>query len=248
MKLSLVMPARNEQSLVCRTMRRLVTALHRAQIPHEIIVVDDQSTDRTAARVQAFADRYPTTRLVRNTSSPGVGCAIQCGLQHATGEAVVIVMADGSDDPHDVVQYYRTLATGVDCVFGSRFVRGAHVIGYPWHKLILNRLANWFVQALFWLPYNDVTNAFKGYRRHVIEGIQPILSHHFNVTVELPLKAVVRGYSYAVIPISWQQRARGTSQLRIKEMGSRYLFIVLYVWLERLLSRGDYRRSDTCVS
>ena len=248
MTLSVIMPARNEQSLVCRTVRRLRHVLQRAHIAHEILVIDDYSTDHTAARVRAFAGRHSTVRLVRNALTPGVGRAIQCGLQHATGDAMVIVMADDSDAPEDVVQYYRALAGGVDCAFGSRFMRGARVVGYPWHKWLLNRLANRCIQLLFWLPYNDVTNAFKGYRRHVIDGIQPILSHQFNITVELPLKAIVRGYSYTVLPTSWTQRRRGVSKLRIREMGSRYLFIVLYVWLERLLSRGDYRRSDACVS
>jgi dolichol-phosphate mannosyltransferase len=108
----------------------------------------------------------------------------------------------------------------------------------------LNRLANWFIKVLFRLNFNDVTNAFKCYRRNVIEGLQPILACHFNLTVELPLKAIVRGYSYAVVPINWYGRQQGVSKLKIKEMGSRYLFIVLYVLLESLLSRGDYRRRD----
>jgi len=165
-----------------------------------------------------------------------------------TGDAAAIMMADGSDHPEDLVRYYQCLERGAECVFGSRFIRGSRVIGYPWHKLALNRLANWFIQLLFWLPYNDVTNAFKCYRRHVIESIQPLLSQHFNIMVELPLKAIVRGYAYTVVPIRWQQRQQGFSKLRIHEMGSRYLFIVLYVWLEKLLSRGDYYRADRAAA
>jgi dolichol-phosphate mannosyltransferase len=76
----------------------------------------------------------------------------------------------------------------------------------------------------------------------VIEGVQPLLSNHFNLTVELPLKAVVRGYSYAILPTSWRGRTAGRSKLDLREMGSRYLFIVLYVFLESHLSRGDYRQ------
>ena len=151
-------------------------------------------------------------------------------------------MADGSDDPADLVRYQRLLERGYDCAFGSRFVAGAEVDDYPPVKLVINRLANWFVRALFRTGYNDTTNAFKAYRREVIETVQPLLSNHFNLTVELPLKAVVRGHSYAVIPISWRNRAHGASKLAMQEMGSRYLFIVLYVFLERHLSRGDYRR------
>jgi dolichol-phosphate mannosyltransferase len=156
-------------------------------------------------------------------------------------------MADASDDPQDLVRYFRKIEEGYECVFGSRFIRGSQIRDYPPHKLLLNRLANSFVRLLFWIPFNDVTNAFKCYRREVIEGMRPLLSHHFNLTVELPLKAIVRGYSYAVIPISWTNRASGMSKLRIKEMGSRYLFIVLYLWLEKMLSRGDYHRRRTEV-
>jgi dolichol-phosphate mannosyltransferase len=157
---------------------------------------------------------------------------------------VAIMMADGSDHPEDLVRYHRLLDEGWDCAFGSRFIRGSKVHGYPPTKLIVNRLANWFVRALFRHRYNDTTNAFKAYRREVIETIQPLFSNHFNLTVEMPLKAIVRGHSYRVIPISWINRTAGTAKLAMREMGSRYVFIVLYVWLEHTLSRGDYRRRD----
>ena len=129
----------------------------------------------------------------------------------------------------------------VDCVFGSRFIRGGRTVDYPSVTLIVNRIANHLIRVLFGLRYNDITNAFKLYRRPVIEGLKPFLSPHFNLTVELPLKAIVRGYSYAVVPNEWINRKSGVSKLRIQEMGSRYLFIVLYCLIEKWLSRGDYR-------
>ncbi|MEN9567042.1 MAG: hypothetical protein RLZZ69_2238, partial [Cyanobacteriota bacterium] len=147
-----------------------------------------------------------------------------------------------SDSPDDLVRYYFKLQEGYECVFGSRFVKGGRVIDYPVHKLTINRLANLFLKILFGLDYNDTTNAFKAYRRNVVEGIFPLISHHFNLTVEMPLKAIIRGYSYTTIPISWQNRQTGVSKLKIKEMGSRYLFIALYLFLEKMLSRGDYVR------
>jgi dolichol-phosphate mannosyltransferase len=159
-----------------------------------------------------------------------------------------VMMADGSDSPADLAAYYRKLEEGWDCVFGSRFIHGGRVVDYPSHKLVLNRLANWLIQVLFRLRLNDTTNAFKAYRREVVEGMQPLISPHFNLTVEMPLKAIVRGYSYTVIPISWTNRQAGISKLKIKEMGSRYLFIVMYIWLERMLSRGDYHRSQAAAA
>jgi len=164
-----------------------------------------------------------------------------------TGDAVTIVMADGSDDPEDVVAYQRLLAAGYDCAFGSRFMTGSRVSNYPRFKFVVNRLVNLGIRLLFGHGYNDTTNAFKAYRREVIENVQPLLSHHFNLTVELPLKAVVRGHSYAITPISWRNRKTGLSQLHLQEMGSRYAFIILSVFLEHHLSRGDYRRPDVAA-
>jgi dolichol-phosphate mannosyltransferase len=241
-KLSVVIPARNEEGAVEETVSALLCTLRAEAIPFEIVVVDDGSTDQTALFVRALSARYAEIRLVQNTGRHGFGMAVRCGLHQASGDAVAIVMADSSDSPDDVVQCYRRLLEGPDCVFGSRFIRGSRVRDYPIHKLVLNRLANWFIKALFGVSFNDFTNAFKLYRREVIEGMRPLISPHFNLTVEMPLKAMTRGYSFAVVPISWTNRQTGISKLKIKEMGSRYLFIVLYLWLEKHLARGDYHR------
>lgn len=179
---------------------------------------------------------------IRSPSPPGFGFAVRAGLDVFTGDAVAVVMADGSDSPSDVLRYKRLLEEGYDCAFGSRFVRGSLVRDYPKLKLLLNRIVNFGIRLLFRHGYNDTTNAFKAYRREVIETVQPLLSNHFNLTVELPLKAIVRGHSYAITPISWTNRRTGVSKLSLQEMGSRYAFIVLYVFLEHHLSRGDYKR------
>jgi dolichol-phosphate mannosyltransferase len=242
LKLSIVVPAQNEEGCLEETLQNLVAALRPQRIPFEIIVADDHSTDQTALRANRMSAEYPEIRLVQNTGRQGFGMAVRLGVDHAGGDAVAVVMADGSDRPADLVTYYRKLLEGYDCVFGSRFIRGGGVTGYPIHKLILNRMANWFIKSIFRLPYNDITNAFKMYHRNAIEGIQPLISPHFNLTVEMPLKAIVRGYSYAIVPITWTTRKSGITKLKLKEMGSRYLFIVMYLWLEKHLSRGDYRR------
>jgi dolichol-phosphate mannosyltransferase len=214
-------------------------------VPHEIVVVDDGSTDRTWQLLNETVRRIPELVPIRNPGPHGFGRAIQRGLAAFTGDAVVIMMADESDDCRDVVRYWEVLGDGWDCVFGSRFLKGGGVIDYPHVKLCLNRLANGFVRLLFGIRLNDTTNAFKAYRREVIEGCMPILSPHFNITVELPLKAIVRGYSWTTIPITWRNRRTGIAKLKIREMGSRYFFIVAYVWLEKYFSRGDFRRTDT---
>jgi dolichol-phosphate mannosyltransferase len=248
LRLSIVMPAQNEEGAVTQTIVALRATLTRARIPFEILVVNDHSADRTEEILTLLSSEFPDVRYVNNDRPKGFGRAIQTGLEHYSGDAVCIVMADASDDPNDVVKYYRKLQEGNECVFGSRFMRGSRVIDYPGHKLLINRLANAFVKAIFRLPLNDTTNAFKAYRREVIQGVSPIISPHFNITVELPLKAITRGYSYAIVPINWYNRKTGVSKLKIREMGSRYLYIVLSIWLERQLVQGDYRRVSAPVA
>ena len=240
--LSIVLPARNEEGCIASTVKHLHLELSLQNVPHEIIVVDDHSTDGTWELLQKVASENSNLRPVQNLGEPGFGRAIAFGLGQMRGDAAVIMMADESDDCRDVVRYWQKLNEGWDCVFGSRFMKGGGVIDYPRVKLFVNRLANRFLSVLFRMKLNDTTNAFKAYRKTVIEGCQPLISPHFNLTVELPLKAIVRGYSWMVIPITWRNRRTGEAKLKITEMGSRYLFICLYIWLEKYFSRGDYRK------
>ena len=240
--LSIVIPARDEEGCICSTVEHLHLELRLQGIPHEIVVVDDDSSDNTWLLLKDLQQRMPELKPVQNRGQHGFGRAIICGLDNMSGDAVVIMMADESDDCRDVVRYWQELNKGFDCVFGSRFIKGGGVIDYPRIKLAINRLANKFLQIFFKIKLNDTTNAFKAYRREVIDGCRPLIASHFNLTVEIPLKAIVRGYSWTVIPITWRNRRTGVAKLKIKEMGSRYLFICLYIWLEKYLARGDYKK------
>jgi dolichol-phosphate mannosyltransferase len=243
-KLSVIIPARDEEGCIASTVEHLHLELDLNQVPHEIVVVDDGSTDRTWSIVQQLKERIPAVLPLRNTGRNGFGRAVIYGLNHMTGDAAVIMMADESDDCHDVVRYWNKLNEGWDCVFGSRFMKSGCVIDYPWLKLRINRLANKFLQLLFNIQLNDTTNAFKAYRKTVIDGCSPLIAPHFNLTVEIPLKAIVRGYTWTVIPITWRNRRTGIAKLKIREMGSRYLFICLHIWLEKYFSRGDYMKAQ----
>jgi len=243
MKLSLVIPTRNEAPQIASTITGLCETLDGAGISnYEVLVVDDGSTDDTTNIVDGLATADGRIRVERNPGPHGFGRAVRVGLDRFTGDAVVITMADASDDPGDVVEYYRILRDRAECAFGSRWIRGARRSGYPGLKLGINRVVNTLIRLMFGLRYNDVTNAFKGYRRCVVDGCRPFVSPHFNLTIEIPLKAITRGYTYEVLPIGWRKRAAGTSSLLLKEQGSRYLFVLLNVWFEWLLVRHDYRR------
>ena len=240
--LSIVMPARDEEGCICSTVEHLHLELRLNNIPHEIVVVDDGSSDATWSLLQNLQQSIPELKPVQNRGPHGFGRAIICGLDNMSGDAVVIMMADESDDARDAVRYWQELNRGYDCVFGSRFIKGGGTIDYPGFKLVINRLANKFIQLFFGVKLNDTTNAFKAYRSEVIDGCRPLIAPHFNLTIEIPLKAIVRGFSWTVIPITWRNRRTGVAKLKIKEMGSRYLFICLYIWLEKYLSRGDYKK------
>jgi len=239
---SVVIPAQDEEESLPPTVRAIHAAFRQAGVAHEIVVVDDGSKDGTWAVLQALRAEVPALAPVQNPGPHGIGRAIVCGFSHMKGDACVIMMADSSDSPEDALTYWRLLNAGWDCVLGSRFIKGGRVIDYPRLKLAINRLANLFIKVLFHIALNDTTNAFKAYRRTVVDGCRPLIAPHFNILVELPLKAIVRGYSWTVTPISWQNRKHGQAKLKIKEMGSRYFFICMYVWLEKYFSRGDYRR------
>ncbi|HTV76080.1 MAG TPA: glycosyltransferase family 2 protein [Candidatus Baltobacteraceae bacterium] len=239
---SVVIPARDEAESLPATVEHLHLELSLNNIPHEVVVVDDGSQDKTWEVLQHLRKKIPALYPIQNTGEHGFGRAVTFGLRRCTGDAVVIMMADESDDARDAVRYWKLLNEGWDCVFGSRFVKGGGVIDYPKVKLFVNRLANFFIRCIFRIPLNDTTNAFKAYRRAVIQGCEPLIAPHFNLTVEIPLKAIVRGYSWTVVPITWRNRRFGAAKLKIKEMGSRYFFICAYVWLEKYFSRGDFRK------
>lgn len=242
MKLSIVIPAYNEEGSITETLLKLYETLLKYKVDHEIVVVNDNSKDKTEKLLSELKVQIPSLNYFTNEGPNGFGYAVRYGLDRFTGDCVAIMMADLSDDPEDLIRYYNKMQEGFDCVFGSRWIKGGKVIDYPWLKKIINRVANTIVRIFMGIRYNDTTNAFKLYRKEVITGLKPFLSPHFNLTLELPLKAIIRGYSYSVIPNSWTNRKYGESKLKIKEMGSRYFFILMYCWIEKQFSRGDYKK------
>lgn len=240
MKLSIVVPAHNEAGNIVRCIEAIRDRLDgEPDIPFEIVCVDDNSTDDTASLIAAESEVDSRIRLIRRSPPSGFGRAVRSGLEAITGDVVMVFMADLSDDPDDIVRYYRKIQEGYDCVFGSRFMKGSSTQGYPRFKLVVNRIVNHAVRLLFWTRLNDLTNAFKCYRREVIESCGPYKACHFNITLELSLSALIRRYEIAQIPIRWHGRTWGRSNLRLREMGRKYLCTLIMLLAQRMLIQDD---------
>jgi dolichol-phosphate mannosyltransferase len=239
-KLSIVIPAFNEEKTIADCIHGLQTCLRDThKIPYEIIVVNDNSTDATEGIVRAEIAEDRAVHIVNRTPPGGFGRAIRSGMEAVKGDIVVVYMADLSDSPDDVVAYYRKIREGYDCVFGSRFIKGSEVENYPTVKLIVNRVVNRCIQVMFWTRFNDLTNAFKAYRTAVIRDCGPYRACHFNLTLEMSLGALIRDYHIAQIPTRWHGRTWGSSNLRLGEMGRRYLSTLLMMFFQRHLIADD---------
>jgi dolichol-phosphate mannosyltransferase len=239
-KLSVVIPAFNEEKTIGECIRELRSCLcDKHQIPYEIIVVNDNSRDGTEEIVRAEMAGDERIRIINRTPPGGFGRAVRSGMEAVKGDVVVVYMADLSDSPDDVVAYYAKIREGYDCVFGSRFIKGSEVHNYPLVKLIANRIVNRCVQVMFWTRFNDLTNAFKAYRIAVIRDCGPYRACHFNLTLEMSLGALIRDYHVAQIPIRWYGRTWGSSNLRLGEMGRRYLSTLLMMFFQRHLIADD---------
>lgn len=243
MKLSVVIPAYNEAESIEMTVSQIAEALQLEGIDHELFIVNDNSKDNTLEVLQSLQSKYPSLYFETNEGPNGFGYAVRYGLERFNGDCVAVMMADMSDSPKDLIKFYHTMVEGdYDCVFGSRFMKGGKLVDYPFVKKVVNRMANWIIRVFMGIKYNDTTNAFKMYKKETIEGIKPFLAPHFNLTIELPLKAIIRGYSYTVVPNSWTNRQYGESKLKLREMGSRYFFILLYCFIEKFFSKGDFKK------
>jgi dolichol-phosphate mannosyltransferase len=237
--LSVCIPAYNEEGNIGRTIDTVSQTLTAASIPYEFVIANDNSRDNTRGVIVSRMERGIPIRLVNRIPPGGFGRAVRTCLENFRGELVVIVMADMSDDPQDIVRYYHKINEGYDAVFGSRFMPGSTVTDYPRVKLLANRIGNKGLQLLFRTKHNDLTNSFKMYRAETIRSVMPLFSSHFNLTIELSLGVLVRRFYIARMPINWFGRTWGRANFRIKELGRRYLATLLKIYAERIFIHDD---------
>ena len=241
---NILVPLRNEEKGIKNLIENLIPIVDKIKKKTNISLIDDYSSDQTWNILKQYEQKFNFVKVYKNEKLRGFGNALKSGIEKNQDDALIFFMGDCSDNPSDIVEYVKYLDEGYDCVFGSRFIKGSQLKDYPLIKLILNRLANNLIRVLFFIKYNDITNAFKAYNKKVLDKSNPIISGHFNINAELSLKAIIRGFKYKIIPISWTNRKKGISKFYIKEMRNRYLFTIFYVLLEKFFLRKDIYRDE----
>ena len=237
--LSVCIPAHNEQENIGRSIDAIAAELKAAGVPYEFVIANDNSTDETGRVIKERMERGEPICMVERMPPGGFGRAIRSCFDHFRGDIVVVVMADLSDDPKDIVRYYHKINEGYDAVFGTRFVKGSVVKEYPRIKLIANRIGNKLIQLLFRTEHNDLTNAFKVYRADAIRSLMPLYASHFNLTIEISLGLLNRGFKIASMPINWYGRTWGSAKFKIRTLGRRYLATLMKAWAERRFIHDD---------
>ncbi len=231
--LSIIIPVKNEEQLIKNSIDLLLNEIK--NIKFEIIIIDDFSDDGTAEVIKEIIKNNDKVKFFKNNQE-GLGPLINLGIEKSNGDYICIMMSDLSDDIQDLKVYYEKInSEDLDAILGSRFIKGSNIFDYPIIKLILNRIFNYFVKILFLSKYNDFTNAFKIYKKSTLIKLKPFVSESFNIFLELPLKLISRGYKYEVIPIKWTNRKKGKSKFKIKELGAKYIFTLIYCLSEKVL-------------
>ena len=234
MSLSLIIPVYNEIDQLDYTIDKLMNLKKKIK-NIEFIFIDDFSNDASYEFIEKLSKKKKFIKVIKNKKK-GLGSAIEEGIKKSKLNYVCIFMCDMSDDVEDVITYYNLISKNKnDAILGTRFSKKSKVKNYPLFKLILNRLSNNLIRIIFFSKYNDFTNAFKIYKRKTLLSFLPLVSEHFNIFLELPLKIITRKYSYTIIPISWTGRIHGVSKFKIKEIGSMYIFTLLYCLFEKIL-------------
>ena len=238
--ISILIPCHNEEDGIESTVCNLLKKLAPTGISFEILCVNNTSTDQTERVLQQLAETYEQLWYVNTPPIPGYGIAVRWGLEFFRGKSVVIVMADGSETPEDIIAFYRKIEEGFDCAFGTRFAPGAEVVDYPRLKLFLNRLGNKLIAFVTQVKYDDFTNGFKCYRREIINSIKPLFAENFNLTIEMSISTVYNKAHFAVIAHSWKNRSVGSSKFKIVKQANVYLFTLAYCWLRARIQGNSW--------
>lgn len=230
MKLSVIVPAYNEEDNIIDVINKIEEAL---EIPHELVVVNDHSIDTTAQLVTGFARQYNNIRLVENKLSRGFANALKTGFSSVATDIAVPVMADLCDDLSTLKKMFEKINQGYDVVCGSRYIKGGSRQGGSRLKGFFSCFVGRSLKILLGLPTHDIANAFKMYRKGVIESID-IQSQGFEISMEIPLKAYFLGFRITELPTVWKERTKGKSSFRMFKLFPDYFKLYIWAFLRRL--------------
>jgi glycosyltransferase involved in cell wall biosynthesis len=218
--LSIVMPVFKEGEAVEPVLRALTSGV---SAPHEILVVYDFDEDPTVPVIERLAADLPTVRGLRNDLGRGVLNAMKAGIAGSTGEAVLITMADGSDEAHVVDPMVELARDGADVVAASRYMRGGRQVGGPPLKRLMSRTAGLTLHWFAGVSTHDPTNNFKLYSRRFLDTVTIESTAGFELALELTVKATLAGRRVAEVPTTWRDRTAGQSNFRLRKWLPHYL-------------------------
>ena len=222
--LSIIVPAFNEEENIAGVIEKIENSV---DIEHELIVVNDHSSDRTPLIAKDLSAKFSNLRPVDNLNDKGFANAIRFGFSQARGELIIPVMGDLCDDLATLKEMVNKINQGYDVVCGSRYIKGGGRIGGSKIKGFLSSLAGWSLYYLLGIPTHDIANAFKMYKKKVIDRIN-IEATSFEVSMELPLRAYYAGFRITEVPSIWKEREKGKSNFKMLKLIPSYLR--LYLW------------------
>lgn len=215
--LSVVIPAYNEARRLPKTLERVAHYAKGAFPAHEIIVVDDGSSDATAAIASEFARKrdIKNVRVLRAPKNLGKGAALRRGVMASQGEFVLLTDADLSTPIGEMDKLLRPIRAGADVAIGSRHTDGSVVTKRPWYREVLSRASGLFIRTVLELPFYDTQCGFKLFRREAAVALFRNLSlPRFSYDFEILSRAQQTGMRVAEVGVVWEHREFTTVRLR----------------------------------
>ena len=238
MDLSIIVPAHNEEGNIAQVIQKIEETVI---VSHELIIINDHSTDKTGTIVSGLMQDYPNLRLIDNPLEGSFANAIKTGLANIKTGVVVQVMADLCDDLNTINKMYEKIGQGYDVVCGSRYIKGGARLGGSRLKGFLSTFAGWSLHYLLGIPTHDIANAFKMYSKKVLDTVN-IEAEGFEISMELPLKAYYAGFKITEVPTVWREREKGKSNFKMFKLAPSYLKFYLWGIVKRFSFRGHKNR------
>jgi dolichol-phosphate mannosyltransferase len=237
---SVIVPAYREGAYIGRTLTGIVECFRRSRINLELVaVVDYEKGDSTLHEIREVARRYKELVLIKREGRRGVGTAVRDGIKRSRGDYVIIVMGDQSENPRDVIRVAR-VAEKCDIVFTNRFRHGKPD-QYPAVKYVANRLCNIMAMVLFGIEFSDITNAFKAYRRTVLDRVN-LHSNGFEVFLEAPVAAIMVSRRAREVDVGHVVRKGKLPKLSVARDGPRYVRTMISLLRQRRTAGINWER------